>query len=126
VNGKPDCAIRNLVLVEREDGPQQFYLPSGKVILFGFTGVTTTGLRQIQRIARIDRTASRGWMSPNNKSEPHVTILTRRGLVDDGRTYDDVVGLRAVTSTDGVTLIVHLSNLCRRQAAQLSRHRETD
>lgn len=40
LNGRPDCEIRNLVLVEREDGPQEFALPSGEVILVGFTGIT--------------------------------------------------------------------------------------
>jgi hypothetical protein len=40
LNGDEDCQIRNLVLVEREDGPQEFALPSGEVILVGFTGIT--------------------------------------------------------------------------------------
>jgi hypothetical protein len=44
LNGKPDCEIRNLVLVEREDGPQEFSLPSGEVILVGFTGMTDAEL----------------------------------------------------------------------------------
>lgn len=44
LNGHSDCQIRNLVLVEREDGPQEFSLPSGEVILVGFTGVTDAEL----------------------------------------------------------------------------------
>jgi hypothetical protein len=44
VNGKPDCEIRNLVLVEREDGSQKFSLPSAKVSRVGFTGVTDAEL----------------------------------------------------------------------------------
>ena len=40
LDGRPDCQVRNLILVEREDGPQDFSLPSGKVILVGFTGAT--------------------------------------------------------------------------------------
>jgi hypothetical protein len=44
LNGKADCEIRNLILVEREDGPQEFSLPSGEVILIGFTGVTDAEL----------------------------------------------------------------------------------
>lgn len=44
LNGKPDCEIRNLVLVEREDGQKVFSLPSGEVILVGFTGITDTEL----------------------------------------------------------------------------------
>ena len=44
LNGQPDCQLRNLVLVEREDGAQDFALPSGKVILVGFTGITDAEL----------------------------------------------------------------------------------
>jgi hypothetical protein len=44
INGEPDCQIRNLILVEREDGVQEFSLPSGEVILVGFTGITDTEL----------------------------------------------------------------------------------
>ena len=44
INGQPDCQVRNLVLVEREDGPQEFSLPSGEVILVGFTGITDAEL----------------------------------------------------------------------------------
>jgi hypothetical protein len=40
INGRAECRIRNLLLVEREDGPQEFTLPSGEVILVGFTGIT--------------------------------------------------------------------------------------
>jgi hypothetical protein len=44
LNGSEDCQIRNLVLVEREDGAQEFTLPSGEVILVGFTGITDSEL----------------------------------------------------------------------------------
>jgi len=44
LDGREDCQIRNLVLVEREDGPQEFALPSGEVILVGFTGITDSEL----------------------------------------------------------------------------------
>lgn len=44
LDGRPDCEIRNLILVEREDGPQDLSLPSGKVILVGFTGITDAEL----------------------------------------------------------------------------------
>lgn len=44
INGAADCEIRNLMLVEREDGEQEFILPSGEVILVGFTGMTDTEL----------------------------------------------------------------------------------
>lgn len=44
IDGQPECQVRNLVLVEREDGPQDFSLPSGQVILVGFTGITDAEL----------------------------------------------------------------------------------
>jgi len=44
INGQPNCQVRNLMLVEREDGPQEFTLPSGEVILVGFTGITDAEL----------------------------------------------------------------------------------
>ena len=44
INGQPDCKVRNLMLVEREDGAQEFSLPSGEVILVGFTGLTDAEL----------------------------------------------------------------------------------
>lgn len=44
INGKPDCQVRNLILVGREDGPKEFRLPSGEVILVGFTGITDAEL----------------------------------------------------------------------------------
>jgi hypothetical protein len=40
LNGQPACQLRNLMLVEREGGSQTFSLPSGEVILVGFTGMT--------------------------------------------------------------------------------------
>jgi len=74
VNGKPDCEIRNLVVVEREDGPQAFSLPSGKVMLFGFTGVTDAELAFAKingSPALIDRLREAGChpiTNPNRKS----------------------------------------------------------
>lgn len=44
INGAADCELRNLVLVECEDGPKEFGLPSGEVILVGFTGMTDAEL----------------------------------------------------------------------------------
>jgi len=74
VNGKPDCEIRNVVLVEREDGPKEFCLPSGKVILLGFTGVTDAELafaKSDGSPALIDRLRQAGYhpiTNPNRKS----------------------------------------------------------
>jgi len=74
VNGEPGCEIRNLVLVEREDGPKEFSLPSGKVILFGFTGVTDAELvfaKSDGSPALVDRLRAAGChpiTNPNRKS----------------------------------------------------------
>lgn len=40
LDGRPECELRNVVIVEREDGPQEFSLPSGVVVLVGLTGIT--------------------------------------------------------------------------------------
>jgi hypothetical protein len=40
LNGDPACAIRNLVVVMPEGFPADFSLPSGKVALLAFTGLT--------------------------------------------------------------------------------------
>ena len=40
LNGRPNCEIRNMVVVEPEHIPLEFSLPSGRVQFAGFTGVT--------------------------------------------------------------------------------------
>jgi hypothetical protein len=44
INGRPDCEIRNVILVEPEHISPEFSLPSGRVLLAGFTGVTDAEL----------------------------------------------------------------------------------
>jgi hypothetical protein len=44
LDGHPSCQVRNLIVVEREDGPRAFSLPSGEVVLVGFTGTTDAEL----------------------------------------------------------------------------------
>lgn len=44
VNGRPNCEIRNLIMVEPEQIPPEFSLPSGQVLFVGFTGVTDAEL----------------------------------------------------------------------------------
>jgi hypothetical protein len=74
VNGQTNCEIHNLVLVEREDGPQHFSLPSGRVILVGFTGVTDAELafgKSSGLAALIDRLREAGYhpiTNPNRRS----------------------------------------------------------
>lgn len=40
LDGRAECEIKHLIVVEREDGPREFSLPSGIVTLVGFTGIT--------------------------------------------------------------------------------------
>jgi Suppressor of fused protein (SUFU) len=74
LNGKPDCEIRNLVLVQREERPQDFLLPSGRVSLVGFTGVTDPELdfaKSNGSAALIDRLRDAGYhpvTNPNRQS----------------------------------------------------------
>lgn len=75
LNGQPDCKVRNLVLVEREDGAQEFLLPSGKVILVGFTGMTDTELafaKQHDSAALIEKLRAAGYHPVTN---PHRNSL---------------------------------------------------
>ncbi len=44
ITGLSDCLIRNLILVEREESSREFNVPSGKVVLVGFTGITDSEL----------------------------------------------------------------------------------
>lgn len=76
LNGQPECKLRNLVLVEREDGQQEFCLPSGLVILVGFTGITDDELafaKQHGSPALIDKLRNAGYHP--------VTDPTRDSLV---------------------------------------------
>ena len=76
LNGDPDCQIRNLMLVEREDGPKVFSLPSGEVILIGFTGMTDTELAFAKAHgspALLDRLRAAGYHPVTN---PHRASLT--------------------------------------------------
>lgn len=44
VNGRPNCEIRNVIMVEPEQIALEFSLPSGQVLFLGFTGVTDAEL----------------------------------------------------------------------------------
>ncbi len=75
LNGQPDCKIRNLMLVEREDGAQEFSLPSGEVILVGFTGMTDAELafaKQHDSAALIEKLRAAGYHPVTN---PHRDSL---------------------------------------------------
>lgn len=75
VNGDPNCQVRNLMLVEREDGAQEFSLPSGAVILMGFTGMTDAELAFAKAYgspALIERLRAAGYHPVTN---PHRVSL---------------------------------------------------
>jgi hypothetical protein len=58
LNGDPSCVLRNLVMTEAEGIPGEFQLPSGRVLLAGFTAISDDELLQAKRngsAALIDR-----------------------------------------------------------------------
>jgi len=77
INGQSECQVRNLVLVEREDGPQEFSLPSGEVILVGFTGITDAELAFAKTHgspALIERLRVAGYHPVTNPSRASLVI----------------------------------------------------
>jgi hypothetical protein len=71
LNGDRRCALRNLVMTEAEGIPAEFQLPSGKVILTGFTAITDGELSQAKRLgspALIELLKAAGFHPVNN---PH-------------------------------------------------------
>jgi len=63
ITGLPGCLIRNLILVEREEGSREFNLPSGKVALARFAGITDSELafaKENSSAALCDRLKSAG------------------------------------------------------------------
>lgn len=77
INGRPDCQVRNLVLVENEGAPQEFSLPSGLVILVGFTGITDTELTFAKANgspALIERLREAGYHPVTDPSRPSLSV----------------------------------------------------
>jgi hypothetical protein len=71
IDGQEDCEIRSVVVVEPEDEPQEFSLPSGKVLLVGLTGITDSELAFARRNgseALIDKLRSAGHLTI---TDPH-------------------------------------------------------
>ena len=69
LNGEAQCALRNLVMTEAEGIPGEFQLPSGKVILTGFTAITDgelTEAKQHGSPALIDRLREAGFHPVND------------------------------------------------------------
>jgi len=76
LNGDPACVLRNLVMTEPEGIPTEFRLPSGKVLLTGFTAISDEELREAKQSGcpgLIDRLRVAGFHPVN---DPH-----RRSLV---------------------------------------------
>jgi hypothetical protein len=76
LNGDGACVLRNLIMTEAEGIPGEFQLPSGKVILAGFTAISDDELKEAKQTgsaALIDRLRVAGFHPVN---DPH-----RRSLV---------------------------------------------
>lgn len=76
LNGEPECILRNLVMTEAEGIEGEFQLPSGKVILTGFTAISDAELavaKQSSSADLIDQLRTAGFHPVN---DPH-----RRSLV---------------------------------------------
>jgi hypothetical protein len=74
INGDSACVLRNLVLTEPEGIPAEFQLPSGKVLLTGFTAVSDGELEELRQggIDLIDRLRAAGFHPVN---DPHRRSL---------------------------------------------------
>jgi len=76
LNGDPSCVLRNLVMTEPEDIPGEFQLPSGRVLLTGFTAISDEELKVAKQSGSetlINRLRATGFHPVN---DPH-----RRSLV---------------------------------------------
>ena len=49
LNGDPACVLRNLIMTEPEGIPAGFQLPSGKVLLTGFTAISDDELKEAKQ-----------------------------------------------------------------------------
>jgi hypothetical protein len=74
INGEPECEIRNLMMIELETGPSEFSLPSGRVTLVGFLGLTDGELAFAKAndsetlLKRFSASGCHGVTDPNRKS----------------------------------------------------------
>lgn len=81
INGQPNCKVRNLMHVEREDGAQEFSLPSGEVILVGFTGMTDAELafaKQLNSPVLIEKLRAAGYHPVTNHTGIHCLYKQKR------------------------------------------------
>jgi hypothetical protein len=76
LNGDPACVLRNLIMTEPEGIPVEFQLPSGTVLLTGFTAISDDELGEAKQNGSsglIDRLRAAGFHPVN---DPH-----RRSLI---------------------------------------------
>jgi hypothetical protein len=75
LNGDPDCVLRNVIMTAAEGIPNEFALPSGKVVLTGFTALTDEELAEIRRtqsLSLIDRLRAAGFHPVNDPQRPSL------------------------------------------------------
>jgi hypothetical protein len=76
INGDPACVLRNLVMTEPEGIPTEFRLPSGKVLLTGFTAISDEELnqgKQSDSSSLIDRLRVAGFHPVNDPRRRSIT-----------------------------------------------------
>jgi hypothetical protein len=69
LNGDPACVLRNLIMTEPEHIPTEFQLPSGKVLLTGFTAISDAELKEAKQSGSevlVDRLRANGFHPVNN------------------------------------------------------------
>ncbi len=75
INGDTKCALRNLVMTEAEGIPSELQLPSGKVLLTGFTAITDGELSEAKQHGSpglIERLRASGFHPINDPRRPSI------------------------------------------------------
>lgn len=75
LNGDPACVLRNLVMTGPEGIPIGFQLPSGKVLLAGFTAISDDELKEAKQSGSpglIDRLRGAGFHPVNDPHRPSL------------------------------------------------------
>jgi hypothetical protein len=75
LNNDPKCVLKTLVMTEAEGIPSEFQLPSGQVILVGFTAISDEELTEAKRCgspALIDQLRTAGFHPVNDPHRPSL------------------------------------------------------
>jgi hypothetical protein len=75
LNGDSDCILRTLVMTEPEGIPCEFQLPSGRVLLTGFTAISDNELKEAKQSGSavlIDRLRAAGFHPVNDPHRPSL------------------------------------------------------